>query len=95
MDHENEQLEVVQKQNRILRGALSATRKINQITKQYNDAIFEELCNTEADHGATLAMEQLWALGDLGKHVCGPKDYDRIVEIYLAALRVALKTEQK
>ena len=88
MDQENEQLEVVQKHNRVLRQALSATRRTNQITKQYNDALFLELCNTEADHEATLAMEQLWALGDLGNHFCGPKDYSKIVEIYLAALRV-------
>jgi hypothetical protein len=83
-EEDEEHNSVLQKHNRVLRKVNKVLRNSHKVTKDYNDALFRELCETDKE--AELAMEKLWTLGGF-ELICGPKDYNTVVETCLAALR--------
>lgn len=82
---DNEQELVIRNHNRVLRGVNKALRKAQSLRQEYNDALFRELCNTESNHNAELALRRLWEEGGF-QPPCGPEDYETIVDTCLRAL---------
>jgi hypothetical protein len=83
--YEDERLSVLQQHNRALRIVHRQLRKALKYTVEYNDNLFLELCNSDPEAG--LAMEKLWTLGGM-QDICGPRDYDKIVEVCLSKMNV-------
>ena len=82
-EEDDEQIDVVRHHNRVQRRVNSSLRRALKYSVEYNDNLFMELCNSDSDKEAKLAMEKLWTLG---KFQCGPQDYDFIVEMCIRAL---------
>jgi hypothetical protein len=85
--YEDERLAVVQRHNRALRSVHRQLRRALKYVTEYNDNLFLELCNGNPEAG--LAMEKLWALGGM-QEICGPQDYDKIVEVCLSKMNVTI-----
>lgn len=83
---DNEQELVIRHHNRALRRVNKALRKSQVVTQEYNDALFVELCNTESNHNAELALRRLWEEGGF-QPPCSSEDYETIVDTCLRALR--------
>lgn len=83
MAEQDDQDVVIRHHNRILRKVNKALRSSHKLTQEYNDALFEELCNHNSE--AELALRKLWKEGGF-QPPCGPEDYDMIVDSAINAL---------
>jgi hypothetical protein len=89
-NEDEEILHVVRRHNRILRKVHKVLRRNLQQKQEHADNIFVELCS---NNEAQLAMEKLWALGGI-QDICGPQDYDKIVDTCLSRLNVVIPIDQ-
>jgi len=85
-DEDEEHIEAVRRHNKALRKVHKALRNALKDSREYSDNLFLELCNTEVTDAET-AMEKLWTLGEM-QNICGPRDYETIVEVCLEKLGV-------
>ena len=85
MEHNDEYNNVVRHHNRALRKVHKHLRRALKNTQEYSDELFLLLCDKDAE----IALEKLWTLGRM-EDKCGPRDYDKIVEVCLAALNVTM-----
>ena len=89
--HDNELDQVLRRQNRALRIVQRQLRRALKNMIEYSDNLFLELCDTDKE--AERAMEKLWTLGGLSDK-CGPRNYDKIVELLLEKLNVTIPIDQ-
>ena len=87
-DNDNDEyIEVVRRQNKVLRRTHSILRRNLQKSKLYSDELFLQLCESNKSD-AEIAMEKLWTLGGF-ENQCGPEDYNYIVASCLDSLNKA------
>jgi hypothetical protein len=89
MFEDEDELQVVRHHNRVVRKVNKLLRTAQKKAQEDMDNMFLELCSMDME--AELAMEKLRTLGQIE---CGPRDYDKIVEVCLAALNVTKPIDQ-